>query len=545
MIRRHSLRCPSGHHRPSPQTTTLSSSTLPPSPIHHSPPSPSLLTLSPPNSAPARRLVASRSLGSTCSPPLTPPPPPPPSYAIPTCLPSHQHHAKLPATPGGSSSHRSLPALLHPNLCLQSSEAASQLQQNSLLPPPDTLCIVHSPHSSPPSSRPHSGGHFSHASALTRGDGISPNNVHRQLPGVPRHQHHHHHHHATGVRVLPSAPRTTLPTPSPPHNSSCSPHPPSSPCLAGRPTYALLSANYKYSLDVPRVALRDLRSNTYPPPGVEGSTSSSSSDSSSNSSAASSSSTTEGPSPVADDFSSQSDEEYDPLLPSSLILSVPVSPRLCPPSPSNHHRSSCASSPIPCVSPIPILSPVPQRSPIPPRSPLPIRSPVPPSKSPVPPWSPVPPRSPTPLRSPVPPRSPITIRSPVPPRSPLPIHSPVPMWSSQSCWSQVPLKSPVTSITPLQQSVSLGGGPWTVPHMGCAPRSLNTSPCPGRSGTRLHHTSSNPVVGSSASRGVAMCAEVSSPLHRKSTRPPLQRSHATAGWITRSRSVRACREEEW
>ncbi|KAF2362473.1 hypothetical protein FHG87_006775, partial [Trinorchestia longiramus] len=401
IMRRLSLRCPSGQQRsslspsPTPPGRPLSSScgvSAATSPVPEdlcSPPSvPSLvfpvsgpgvsvknsIALGDGNASPqtsARRLVSSRSLGSTSSPPMTPGSLATPvtgggcqgshfplhhtnsygnevkvyppnhgiphthdksAFSIPPCLPSHQHHAKLPATPGLHPACRSLPALhgqlstpphphhtatekhLHTSPSHSSSpfhrspsHHSSSSSHSSLANHPssqDSLSLMNhhsshpslhvnaplspskhptvslysgSPHASPPTSRPHPGGHFSHASVLGRSDSLY---YHRQLPGLPRH----HTIGGVGGRLLPAAPSISS-TPPPPQSTAChssheSPQPPSSPCLLGaRPAHALHSANYKYSLDVPRVNLRDLRSNTYPPPGVDGSPSSSSSSS--------------------------------------------------------------------------------------------------------------------------------------------------------------------------------------------------------------------------------------------------------------------------
>ncbi|XP_066941039.1 uncharacterized protein [Macrobrachium rosenbergii] len=312
-MRKLSLRC-------SPTPHTVSGVGPPPTP----PPSQGLSPTPTPPTTPARRLVSSRSLGSTSSPPLTPPVT---QYNIPACLPSHQHHAQLPPTPGPPS-HRSLPALhahhiqndshphysshptLHPHHHHHHPPPLSPspipvpvpipvpipglMTNPEVMPPhsPHSPLIGPSPHSSPPANnvRP-PGSHFSHAAAL------SGHQHPRQLPGLPRH------HTFGGVgsgRILPPAPHVDPSCPAAAAvatasavaaaaaaaasstTSNTSPLPPPintsmSSSLAARPAHALQSPNYKYSLDVPRVNLRDLRSNTYPPPGTEGSSTSQSS----------------------------------------------------------------------------------------------------------------------------------------------------------------------------------------------------------------------------------------------------------------------------
>ncbi|KAL7646090.1 UNVERIFIED_CONTAM: hypothetical protein RMT77_002991 [Armadillidium vulgare] len=378
-MRKLSLRCSGSSPSHCTTSSTASLPTTPPPPVLTPPPSGSTLT-PPPNAS--RRLVASRSLGSTASPPSTPPVT---HYSIPPCLPSHQHHAKLPVTPGPPS-HRSLPALhhhplypathisedshhhhhsSHPTLhtpiisCHSSTEPhALHGSHPSLHPHSPSSMHTHSLHASPPTSRPI---HFSHASVLGRGDHQHP----RQLPGLPRH------HTIGGVgsgRLLPPAPSSSVSTCASQEVPVCSASTTilsrtlanlSSPPLAARPAYALQSSSYKHSLDVPRTNLRDLRSNTFPPPGPDTPPSKSSSGTTS---------------------SATPSENSGPSENSPIEIVPPSSPRLSPgmsvigrlspfviiPSSSLHSSgrrsslsssmsSSCATSPVPRVSPVPPL----------------------------------------------------------------------------------------------------------------------------------------------------------------------------------------------
>ncbi|KAK7077551.1 hypothetical protein SK128_010975, partial [Halocaridina rubra] len=470
-MRKLSLRC-------SPTPHTVSGMGPPPTP----PPTQGLSPTPTPPTTPARRLVSSRSLGSTSSPPLTPPVT---QYNIPACLPSHQHHAQLPPTPGPPS-HRSLPALHahhlqndahHPHY-----SSHPTLHPHHHHPPPPTSPIPipglmanpeaippHSPHSPLFSPSPHSSppalarppGHFSHAAAL------SGHQHPRQLPGLPRH------HTIGGVgsgRILPPAPHmdpmcpaaaaaatvtvaaaaastaglvcsTTPPPPSNIHNM-CS--------LAARPAHALHSANYKYSLDVPRVNLRDLRSNTYPPPGTEGS---STSQSSSNTSGG----TTSG---------SQNSPDIAP----------PPSPRL---SPGGILIAGRASPQLPPTSPLPRVPP--------PHSPGPRSS----------------------LSSSV---SSSCATSPVPRLSPVP-------------------RSPGhTSLSFSQSAHSSPGSAHASPsHAHAASPVARSSPIPLTRGSPTPTLPPTPTFHGSPARRKSSVSDAGSPMLRKTTRPPLQRSHATAG----------------
>ncbi|KAK4286840.1 hypothetical protein Pmani_040072 [Petrolisthes manimaculis] len=338
-MRKLPLRC-----SPTPHTVPLA-----PTP----PPTAGLSPTPTPPTTPARRLVASRSLGSTSSPPLTPPVS---QYNIPPCLPSHQHHAQLPPTPGPPS-HRSLPALHAHHVQEGQTHHSSHPTLHAHHPPPDAhphhsshpALPSQSPHSSPPTTRPP--GHFSHAPLLTG------HHHPRQLPGLPRH------HTIGGVgsgRILP---------PAPPHDPIVSSTAPGSPAqtmlgcssLAARPAHVLHSATYKYSLDVPRVNLRDVRSNTYPPPGTDGS---SPSQSSSTTSGATSGRCSSGSQNSPSDIFPPPSPRLSPggaVLVGGRVSPLPgTPPALIPPhspgprsSLSSSLSSSCATSPVPRHSPVP------------------------------------------------------------------------------------------------------------------------------------------------------------------------------------------------
>ncbi|XP_063606777.1 uncharacterized protein LOC134781440 [Penaeus indicus] len=466
-MRKLSLRCsPTPHSVPG----------VPP-PAPTPPPSAGLSPTPTPPTTPARRLVSSRSLGSTSSPPLTPPVVS--QYNIPPCLPSHQHHAQLPPTPGPPS-HRSLPALHAHHVqndaqAHHSSHPTLHAHHHSLPiqdahPHHSSHPALHaqSPHSSPPANRPP--GHFSHAAAL------SGHQHPRQLPGLPRH------HTIGGVgsgRILPPAPHhdpsaaasaagtaavvvvttsSVPPAPAQPITTTMA-------SLAARPAHALHSASYKYSLDVPRANLRDMRSNTYPPPGADGS---SPSQSSSTTSGTTSGGGSGGSQNSPSDLFPPSSPRLSPGGP-MVALAGRVSPQLPPTSPcgrvpphspgprsslSSSVSSSCATSPVPRLSPVP-------------------RSPV---------------------------HAPVTLSHSAH-SSPSPAHAS----PSHAHASPVARGSPV-------------------------PPPIISSPTPTIRGSPARRKGSMP--------------ELRSPLFRKTTRPPLQRSHATAGIETPGTRKREVENED-
>ncbi|ROT65119.1 hypothetical protein C7M84_016932 [Penaeus vannamei] len=220
--------------------------------------------------------------------------------------------------------------------------------------------------------------------------------------------------------------------------------------LAARPAHALHSASYKYSLDVPRANLRDMRSNTYPPPGADGS---SPSQSSSTTSGTTSGGGSGGSQNSPSDLFPPSSPRLSPGGP-MVALAGRVSPQLPPTSPcgrvpphspgprsslSSSVSSSCATSPVPRLSPVP-------------------RSPV---------------------------HAPVTLSHSAH-SSPSPAHAS----PSHAHASPVARGSPV-------------------------PPPIISSPTPTIRGSPARRKGSMP--------------ELRSPLFRKTTRPPLQRSHATAG----------------
>nr|XP_045622572.1 SRSF protein kinase 1-like isoform X3 [Procambarus clarkii] len=448
-MRKLSLRC-------SPTPHTVPGVSPPPAPTP--PPTAGLSPTPTPPTTPARRLVASRSLGSTSSPPLTPPVS---QYNIPPCLPSHQHHAQLPPTPGPPS-HRSLPALHAHHLQNDAQVHHSShptLHAHHPLPDGHPHHSSHPAllsHSSPPANRPP--GHFSHAAAL------SGHQHPRQLPGLPRH------HTIGGVgsgRMLPSAP----------HHDTCGAvaaatttaapgSPVAMPCLAARPAHILHSASYKYSLDVPRVNLRDLRSNTYPPPGTDGSSTSQSSSTSGGGSGGSQNSPS--------DFYPPSSPRLSPGGP-MLVLAGRMSPQ------------------------------------------------VPPGR----------------MSPQVPPTSPGAL---VPP------HSPGPRSSLSSSVSSSCATSPVPRLSPVPRSP--GHAPVTFTQSGhSSPSPAHASPCHAHASSTTRAspvppTRGSPTLHGSPGRRKSVMSDPGSPMLRRTTRPPLQRSHATAGTDIRDRELEEEEREE-
>ncbi|XP_042233392.1 leucine-rich repeat extensin-like protein 5 [Homarus americanus] len=214
--------------------------------------------------------------------------------------------------------------------------------------------------------------------------------------------------------------------------------------LAARPAHVLHSASYKYSLDVPRVNLREMRSNTYPPPGTDGSSPSQSSSTSGGGSGGSQNS----PSDL-----------YPPLSPrlspggAMLVLAGRMSPQ-------------------------------------------------------------------------VPPTSPASL---VPPHSPGPRSSLSSSVSSSCATSPVPRLSPVPR-SPVHASVTLAQSAHTSPSPAHAsPSHTHASPMARGSPVPPTRSSPTPTFHGSPVRRKSVMSDPGSPMLRRTTRPPLQRSHATAG----------------